>query len=581
VGVGAVCAHSATDWTSTAWHSDCVHLGDGLPNVVAVADTAARRIILGANNTAHLPWAPALLLGTALLFGASTSGAQAAGTLTIGMTAGDLPATTGNPDQGFEGYRFVGYNLYDSLVLWDLSAKSADKAADIKPGLATEWQIDEANPKRWIFKLRQGVKWHDGCDFTADDVVWNMSYSSDEKAAQFNPAQFAQARPYLGTYAGVEKIDDHTVAFNTKVPDSLFPYMMSYVLMVSPCRAKEVKYDWNAYAEKPSGTGPYRFDKAVPHQRMELVPNTGYWDKERVPKQDRLVLVPMPEASTRTAALLSGQVNWIEAPSPDAIDRLKSSGIQIVTRVYPHNWSYQLNFVKGPFTDKRVRQAANYALNREDMKDLLNGVMLEQYATVPPSTPYYGKPFLYKHDPAKARALLTEAGCLPCKVTFAISTSGSGQMQPLPMNELVKSQLDEAGFEVTLNSMDWNALLQVGRGGVDASPDIHAINISRASQDPFNALIRHVWTGAWAPKGANWGHFGNEAVDKLVESILGEFDSAKRLSLLTRLHEMMNEEAALIFVAHDLNPRALSPKVKGFVQAQSWFQDLTPVSVTP
>jgi len=314
---------------------------------------------------------------------------------------------------------------------------------------------------------------------------------------------------------------------------------------------------------------------------MELVPNAAYWDKERVPKQDRLMLIPMPEASTRTAALLSGQVNWIEAPSPDAIDRLKASGMQIVTKVYPHNWSYQLNFAKGPFTDKRVRQAANYALNREDMKDLLNGLMLEQYATVPPSTPYYGKPLLYKYDPAKATALLKEAGCLPCKVTFAISTSGSGQMQPLPMNELVKSQLDAAGFEVTLNSMDWNALLQVGRGGVDASPDIHAINISRASQDPFNALIRHVWTGAWAPKGANWGHFGTPAVDKLVDRILGEFDSAKRLALLTELHETMNEEAALIFVAHDLNPRAMSPKVKGFAQAQSWFQDLTPVSVTP
>jgi ABC-type transport system substrate-binding protein len=255
--------------------------------------------------------------------------------------------------------------------------------------------------------------------------------------------------------------------------------------------------------------------------------------------------------------------------------------MQIVTKVYPHNWSYQLNFVKGPFTDKRVRQAANYALNREDMKDLLNGLMLEEYATVPPSTPYYGKPVMYKYDAAKAKALLKEAGCLPCKVTFAISTSGSGQMQPLPMNELVKSQLDAAGFEVTLQSMDWNALLQVGRGGVDASPDIHAINISRGSQDPFNALIRHVWTGAWAPKGSNWGHHSNPAMDKLIEEVLNEFDNAKRLALLTRLHEMMNEEAALIFVAHDLNPRALSPKVKGFVQAQSWFQDLTPVSVAP
>jgi peptide/nickel transport system substrate-binding protein len=524
------------------------------------------------------PSRAALAVGAAILLGAG--GVRAEGTLTVGMTAGDLPITTGNPDQGFEGYRFVGYNLYDSLVLWDLSAAGADKAADIKPGLATEWHIDEGNSKRWIFTLRQGVKWHDGCDFTADDVVWNMSHSTSEKAPEFDPSQFAQARPYLGTYAGVEKIDDHTVAFDTKVPDSLFPYEISYVLMISPCRAKEVKYNWTEYALHPSGTGPYKFDKIVPHQRLEFVPNTGYWDKARVPKQDRLVLVPMPEASTRTAALLSGQVDWIEAPSPDAIDRLKAAGMQIVTKVYPHNWSYQLNFVKGPFADKRVRQAANYALNRQDMKEMLNGLMLEEYATVPPSTPYYGHPILYKHDPEKAKALLKEAGCVPCKVTFAISTSGSGQMQPLPMNELVKSQMEEVGFQVTLNTMDWNALLDLTRAGVDKYPDVNAINVSRQTQDPFNALIRHVWTGAWAPKGSNWGHYSNPEMDKLVEAILSEFDTAKRLQLLTKMHELMSEEAALIFVAHDVNPRAMSPKVHGFVQAQSWFQDLTPVTVS-
>ena len=128
-------------------------------------------------------------LGTALAAGAAPAG----GVLTVGMTAGDLPVTTGNPDQGFEGYRFVGYNLYDALVLWDLSG-AGDKAAGIKPGLATEWHIDEADPKRWIFTLRQGVKWHDGCPLTADDVAWNFGYSGDEKAPQFNPAQFLPRR---------------------------------------------------------------------------------------------------------------------------------------------------------------------------------------------------------------------------------------------------------------------------------------------------------------------------------------------------------------------------------------------------
>lgn len=514
-----------------------------------------------------------------LAFAASLGTAQAAGTLTIGMTAGDLPTTNGNPDQGFEGYRFVGYNLYDSLALWDLS--SGDKASDIKPGLATAWHIDPNNHSRWIFELRHGVKWHDGCNFTADDVVWNLGYSFDQKAPQFNPAQFAQARPYLGTFASVDKVDDYTVAFNTKVPDSLFPYEISYVLMISPCRAKEVNYDWTQYMLHPSGTGPYKFDKMVPHQRLELVPNADYWDKARVPKQDRLVLIPMPEASTRTAALLSGEVNWIEAPSPDAVDRLKSAGMQIVTKIYPHNWSYQLNFVTGPFADKRIRQAANYAINKAEVKELLNGLAEEEYATVPRPTPYYGHPIEYKFDPDKAKALLKEAGCLPCKVKFAISTSGSGQMQPLPMNELVKSQMDAVGFDVTLDSMDWNALLKLTREGVDEHKDVDAINVSRQTQDPFNALIRHVWTDAWAPKGSNWGHFSNPGIDKTIADILAEFDGEKRLELLTKLNEEMNAEAALIFVVHDVNPRALSPNVHGFVQAQSWFQDLTQVSVSP
>src|SRR5206468_1953952 len=182
-----------------------------------------------------------------------------------------------------------------------------------------------------------------------------------------------QARSYLGNFAGVQKIDDYTVAFDTKGPDSLFPYEISYVLMISPCRAKEVKYNWAEYALRPSGTGPYRYDRAVPHQRLEFVPNAEYWDKGRVPKQDRLVLIPMPEASTRTAALLSGQVNWIEAPSPDAIARLKSEGMRIVTNVYPHDWPYLLNFARGPFKDVRVRQTANYAINRQDVVDMLGG----------------------------------------------------------------------------------------------------------------------------------------------------------------------------------------------------------------
>jgi len=516
---------------------------------------------------------------TLTLSAAPAQSVYAGGTLTVGMTAGDIPVTTGNPDQGFEGYRFVGYNLYDGLLLWDLS--KSDKPSEIRPGLATSYEIDPNNNKRWIVRLRHGVTFHDGCQFSADDVVWNFQMRTDEKAPNFSAQQFTYTRGFLTNFKSITKIDDYTVAFENNFVESLFPYTLSYVMMISPCRAKELNYDWAQYALHPSGTGPYKFDKMVPHQRLELVPNTDYWDKERVPKQERLVLIPMPEASTRTAALLTGQVDWIEAPSPDAIARLKSDGMQIVTNVYPHDWPYMLNYTRGPFKDLRVRQAANYALNRQDVVDMLGGTAIPEHDVVPPSMAYYGHPPTYDYDPAKARALLSEAGCLPCKVTFAISTSGSGQMQPLPMNELVKAQLEEAGFAVTLQTMDWNALLDVFRAGAGKFPDYDGINFSRGLLDPVNAIIKLVARAYWSPAGSNWGHFESPETEALVGRIFNEFDGEKRLALLTELHELEGRQAVMIFVVHDLNPRAMSPKVHGFIQAQSWFQDLTRVSVAP
>jgi peptide/nickel transport system substrate-binding protein len=505
--------------------------------------------------------------------------ADAESSLRVAMTAGDIAVTTGTADQGFEGFRFVAWSLYDALVGWDLS--SSDKPSDIVPGLATEWAVDPADPKRWVFKLRQGVKWHDGCPFTAEDVVWNYRRVTDNTAPQFFAQQFALTRAYMTNVANMEKVDDNTVAITTKFVESLFPYTMSYVPLISRCRAEALKYDWAAYAMQPSGTGPYLFDKMIPRERLELVPNKAYWNPKRVPKHDRMVLIPMPEAATRVAALLSGQVNFVEAPPPDTIPRLKSAGMQIVTNAYPHNWPFTLNFHKGPFTDIRVRKAANYALNRADFVELLGGMATEQYAQVPPSTPYYGKPIRYEFNTAKATALLKEANCYPCNVNLAISTSGSGQMQPLPMNELLKAQLEAAGFKINFMVMDWNAMLEIFRGGVEKFPEVHGVNGSRAVMDPVVAIIKPVAKAYWSPAGSNWGHFYSDETEALVGRIFNEFDAAKRLALLTKLHEVENEQAVMIYVVHDINPRALSPKIKGFVQSQNWFQDMTPIVVLP
>ena len=524
-------------------------------------------------------WVRATVAGAVMASVAASQGAHAAGVLTVAMTAGDIPVTAGTPDQGFEGFRFVGWSLYDALARWDLS--SSDKASDIVPGLATSWEIDPANHKRWIVHLRQGVKFHDGCDFSADDVIWNFGRITDQKAPQFYTQQYAFNRAYTTNYAGIEKLDANTVAITTNFVESLFPYTLSYIPMVSRCRAEALKYDWQAFAANPSGTGPYRFANMTPHERLELLPNKEYWDKARVPHQDRMVLLPMPEAATRVAALLNGQVNFVEAPPPDAIPRLKSAGMTIVMNTYPHNWPYILNFEKGPMKDLRVRQAANYALNRDDFVELLGGTAIAEYAMVPPSMPYYGHPMIYKFDPTKATALLKEAGCYPCNITLAMSTSGSGQMQPLPMNELFKSQLEAVGFKIDFKVMDWNSLIEVSRSGVVKYPDIDGINGSRALLDPVSALIKPVGRAYWSPAGSNWGHFYSDDTEQTVQAIFNEFDPVKQLALITKLHELESQYAVMIFIVHDLNPRALSPKIKGFVQAQNWFQDMTPIEVLP
>jgi peptide/nickel transport system substrate-binding protein len=150
-------------------------------------------------------------------------------------------------------------------------------------------------------------------------------------------------------------------------------------------------------------------------------------------------------------------------------------------------------------------------------------------------------------------------------------------MQPLPMNELVKAQLEAVGFKVKLEVMDWNALLDLSRPGRAKAPGIHGINISRSLQDPFSALFRHVYTKQHAPAGSNWGHYSNPAMDTLIDEVYATFEPQAQRGKLAKIHEMMVDDAVMLWVAHDVNPRALHPRVKGFVQAQSWFQDLTPI----
>ncbi|MCS6890277.1 MAG: ABC transporter substrate-binding protein [Rhodovarius sp.] len=524
--------------------------------------------------------APALL---ALPLGPSEAEAQAAQPLRIGMSIGDIPRMWGGPEAGFEGIRFGGYMVYDSLVLWDLSR--ADQPSGLIPGLATSWRVDPENRRRWIFTLRRGVRFHDGSPFDADAVIWNLDSILNSNAPQFNAARALLVRTRLTSAASWEKIDDFTVAITTHEVDGLFPYQMTFMWLVSPARWRELGGDWNRFLTQPSGTGPYRLVSVTPRQRAELEANRDYWDERRIPRVPRTVLVPIPDGPARVAALRANQIDIAETLPPDAIPSLRAARFQVVMNSYPHVWAWRLNCLPdSPFHDIRVRQAANLAIDRQGLVNMLEGSAQAALGKVTPDHPWFGNPsFRLRHDLAEARRLMQAAGYGPqrrAQVSVIMPVSGGGQMVPQPMSEAIQASLREAFFDVSYQPVDFaTALNQLRAGARDpSSRGAHALNIAIPSMEPTTGWI--IYDSALIhPRGVNWGYYNSPAVDAALAAARQEFDPAAQNAAMGRLHNILVEEAAALFVVHDLNPRGLSHRVRGFVQARNWFQDYTQVTL--
>jgi peptide/nickel transport system substrate-binding protein len=520
--------------------------------------------------------------------------------LRIGMTAADIPRTSGQPDQGFEGNRFAGLTMYDALTMWDLS--SSDKPSVLIPGLATEWKVNDADKTKWTFKLRPGVKFHDGSPFNADAVVWNVDKVLNKEAVQFDASQVGLTASRMPTLVSAKKIDDLTVELTTKEPDSFLPINVSNLFMVSPAKwqkffdaaaGTEAKAKsqaaWDGFARDASGTGPWKMTAFTPRERLELAKNADYWDKARVPHVDKMVLLPMPEANARTAALLSGQVDWVEAPAPDALAEIKQRGFVIYANEEPHVWPWQFSRVEGsPWNDIRVRKAANLCIDREGLRDgLLGGLMVPASGTFEPGHPWRGNvTFQIKYDKPAAQKLMQEAGYGPNKhivVKIQTSASGSGQMMPLPMNEYLQQALADCYFDVQFDVIEWNTLINNWRRGASdpSANGSNAINVTYAAMDPFFALVRFLQSSMAPPVSNNWGYIKNPEFDALVTKARQTFDPAARDAVLAELHAASVNDAAFLYVAHDVAPRAMSPKIKGFVQPKSWFVDFSPITMTP
>jgi peptide/nickel transport system substrate-binding protein len=527
-----------------------------------------------------------LLAGGAALasLGSRTASAQAPTSLiSYGIAMADIPLTTGQPDRGAGAYQFTGFTLYDPLVAWQMNI--SDKPGKLIPGLATSWDTDPADRRNWIFKLRDGVKFHDGSTLDANAVIWNLEKVLNPQAPHFDNRQAAQVKPRLPSVATYRMLDPMTVQITTKAVDALFPYQLLWFLVSSPAQYEKVGRSWEKFAFDPAGTGPFKMAKFIPRESVEMVRNPDYWDPSRVPKLDRLRLVCAPEDLARTGALLSGQVDMIETPTPDTVPQLKQSGMRVVGNVTPHVWNYHLSMLDdSPWKDLRLRRAANLAVDRYGVVQLMGGLASPALGEVDPASPWFGNPtFKLRYDMDAARKLMSDAGFSksnPVHVKFIVPTGGTGQMLSMPINEFIQQSWADIGIQLELQPVELEVAYTAWRKGA-ADPSLKGItgsNIAYVTSDPFYAIIRFYSSRQIAPVGVNWSHYSNPEVDRLCYQAVATFDTAEQDKLMARIHETVVDDAVQVWVVHDTNPHALSSHVHTYVQAQHWFQDLTTLS---
>ena len=305
--------------------------------------------------------------------------------------------TTLDPTQATQIHNLnLFYNIYDALVTWD--SKDIGK---VVPELAVSWR--SVNPTTWQFKLRQGVKFHNGEPFNAEAAKFTIDRLITKGVHQV-----------YGGFATIERaevVDPYTINVVTSKPDPILVKRFAGYggQMLPPQYLKQV--DWKDFALKPIGTGPYKFVEWVKDDRVVLEANDGYW--RGAPKIKKVVWRPIPDNFARVAALTRGEAQLITKVLPDHVAQIDKTGCCRVEHTLTNLITvYLINAQKGPLANTKVRQALNYAVDKNKIiKELYNGYAIPIGSGIP-NTDFGFNPAIkpYPYDPAMAKKLLAEAG---------------------------------------------------------------------------------------------------------------------------------------------------------------------------
>lgn len=470
----------------------------------------------------------------------------------------------------------------NSALLSHIFERLVETAPDNKliPGLAESWKT--VSDTVWEFKLRPNVKWHDGSPFTADDVIFTFERAPN---VPNSPSSFAAA--VKGKT--IKKIDDLTIQISTEAPHPLTPNDLSNLLIISKKNGEGAKTEDYNSGKAAIGTGAYKLVTFVPGDRIEMARNDAYWGSK--PAWEKLQFKPIKAGPARVAALLAGDVDFIEDVPTADIEKLKKDGkvdlAQGVSRrvIYFHmdHFRDQTPFItakdgsaiKNPLRDKRVRQALSKAINRDAIVSrVMEGVAIPASQLLDES--FFGtsknlKPTAY--DLEGAKKLLAEAG-FPDGFKMTLHGPNGRYTNDVKVAEAVAQMFTRAGIQTSIETLPPAVFFNRASAGDKGLPEFSFILVGwGADTGETSGALKPLLATFDKEKGtgtANRGRYSNPELDELIAEAQSTVDDAKRAAMLAKASEMAMEDVGLIVSHYPVNTWGVRKGLKAAARADEY-----------
>ncbi|KUP08525.1 peptide ABC transporter substrate-binding protein [Bacillus coahuilensis p1.1.43] len=468
----------------------------------------------------------------------------------------------------------VTENIFETLVNF------GEQDTQIEPNLAKEWTISE-DGLTYTFTLNEGIKFQDGTDFNADAVVANFDrWMNGGESFYYYGSMFGGYKGDEGhVIESITAVDELTVEFKLTRPQAPFlkNLAMSPFGIVSP-KAIEELGDKLGETPTEAGTGPFVFVEWVKNDKIVLKKNENYW-KEGLPKVDEVVYRTIPENSARLNALIAGEIDIADGINPSDASQIEGEeDLELVKRPSMNVGYLGLTNTREPFDDPKVRQAMNYAINKQGIIDALYEGQAEAAKNpMPPSISGYNESIEgYEYDPEKAKELLKEAGL---EDGFEMELWAMPVPRPYMPDgqkaaELIQADLEKVGITAEIVSFEWATYLEKARNG---EADAFLLGWTGDNGDADNFL--YVLLDQDNIGSNNYSYYSNDELHELLVTAQSESDESKRNDLYAEAQEIIYQDAPWVPLVHSTPLLGVSKNVKGYVPHPTGSEPMTYVEL--